>query len=196
MQGSFEIHRGCIILVRPFLHSISLKKKKKKKGEVDNCLGNNPQVRVQPNQHSTWLSLAKGAALTGLCKKKCFCNLTSVKCNACPVSSLTAKCSCFFFFYFSLIIIPIPLLLYFSYYRSSNCALTSPVSSQSVMQLWRNELRNGAMLLHWSNTIQRSSSSGPLGIFTSKEFPTEGLEQIRLYLVNKYQRIANSVKHK
>ena len=30
MQGSFEIHRGCIILVRPFLHSISLKKKKKK----------------------------------------------------------------------------------------------------------------------------------------------------------------------
>ena len=27
MQGSFEIHRGCIILVRPFLHSISLKKK-------------------------------------------------------------------------------------------------------------------------------------------------------------------------
>ena len=31
MQGSFEIHRGCIILVRPFLHSISLKKKKKKK---------------------------------------------------------------------------------------------------------------------------------------------------------------------
>ena len=28
MQGSFEIHRGCIILVRPFLHSISLKKKK------------------------------------------------------------------------------------------------------------------------------------------------------------------------
>ena len=26
--GSFEIHRGCIILVRPFLHSISLKKKK------------------------------------------------------------------------------------------------------------------------------------------------------------------------
>ena len=28
MQGSFEIHRGCIILVRPFLHSISLKKKR------------------------------------------------------------------------------------------------------------------------------------------------------------------------
>ena len=28
MQGSFEIHRGCIILVRPFLHSISLKKNK------------------------------------------------------------------------------------------------------------------------------------------------------------------------
>ena len=28
MQGSFEIHKGCIILVRPFLHSISLKKKK------------------------------------------------------------------------------------------------------------------------------------------------------------------------
>ena len=28
MQGSFEIHRGCIILVRPFLHSISSKKKK------------------------------------------------------------------------------------------------------------------------------------------------------------------------
>ena len=27
MQGSFEIHRDCIILVRPFLHSISLKKK-------------------------------------------------------------------------------------------------------------------------------------------------------------------------
>ena len=31
MQGSFEVHRGCIILVRPFLHSISFKKKKKKK---------------------------------------------------------------------------------------------------------------------------------------------------------------------
>ena len=28
MQGSFEIHRGCILLERPFLHSISLKKKK------------------------------------------------------------------------------------------------------------------------------------------------------------------------
>ena len=27
MQGSFEIHRGCILLVRPFLHSISLEKK-------------------------------------------------------------------------------------------------------------------------------------------------------------------------
>ena len=28
IQGSFEIHRGCIILVRPFLHSTSLKKRK------------------------------------------------------------------------------------------------------------------------------------------------------------------------
>ena len=34
MQGSFEIHRGCIILVRPFLHWISLKKKMKFQREI------------------------------------------------------------------------------------------------------------------------------------------------------------------
>ena len=34
MQGSFEIHRGCILLVHPFLHSISLKKKKKKTSQL------------------------------------------------------------------------------------------------------------------------------------------------------------------
>ena len=37
MQGSFEIHRGCILLMRPFLHSIALKKKNEKPQKVHSC---------------------------------------------------------------------------------------------------------------------------------------------------------------